>query len=119
MPLTILHVEDSRLVAETVRDALEAEGWKVETCADGYAALNRFASATRYDLLLLDYGLPNVNGVELAKYARKLPRYRAAPIIMLSAESVRDEAKAAGVNLFLRKPEDMGLLVEAVRRLIG
>jgi two-component system, chemotaxis family, chemotaxis protein CheY len=118
MALTILHVEDTRLVAEVVRDTLEAEGWMVETCGDGYAALNRLAASTRYDLLLLDYGLPNVNGVELAKYARKLPRYRDTPIIMLSAESVRNEAKRAGVNLFLRKPEDMSLLVEAVRRLI-
>lgn len=37
---------------------------------------------------------------------------------MLSADNVRGEAKAAGVNLFLRKPEDISLLVEAVRRLV-
>jgi DNA-binding response OmpR family regulator len=40
MNLTILHVEDSRLVVQAVKNTLEAqEGWRVEMCADGYAAL--------------------------------------------------------------------------------
>ena len=38
MPLTILHVEDHKVVADAFRDALEAEGWRVVTCADGAAA---------------------------------------------------------------------------------
>jgi two-component system chemotaxis response regulator CheY len=117
MNLTILHVEDSRVVAQAVRDTLEGEGWRVEMCADGYAALNRLASATRYHLLILDNGLPNVSGLELARYARKLPRYRKTPIIMFSASDLRDEARAAGVDLFLKKPDDTPKLVDAVRRL--
>ncbi len=40
MPLTILYVEDHRLVADTIKDALEAEGWRVVACVDGAAALN-------------------------------------------------------------------------------
>lgn len=117
--LTILHIEDDRVVAEAVKDTLEMEGWNVETCADGYAALNRLAGTAGYDLLLLDNGLPNVGGLELVRYARALPRYRGTPIIMLSADDLKDEAQAAGVDLFLRKPEDIGRLIEAVRRLIG
>ena len=48
MPLTILHVEDHKVVADAVRDALEAEGWRVVTCADGAAALNRLAGSAPY-----------------------------------------------------------------------
>jgi two-component system chemotaxis response regulator CheY len=118
MRLTILYVEDSRLVADAVRDALEAEGWRVEVCADGHAALNKLAGAIRCDLLLLDNGLPGVSGLELARYARNLPRYRHTPIIMLSADDLSDEARGAGVDLFLRKPDGVAGLVDGVRRLL-
>ncbi|MCA1613724.1 MAG: hypothetical protein LC800_06155 [Acidobacteria bacterium] len=43
MTLTILHIEDHKVVADAVRDTLQAEGWRVVTCADGAAALNRLA----------------------------------------------------------------------------
>src|SRR2546423_3116301 len=56
--VTILHVEDDRYVAEMMRDTLEAEGWKVETCADGAVALKRLAGEAHYDILLFDQDLP-------------------------------------------------------------
>jgi DNA-binding response OmpR family regulator len=118
MRLTILHVEDSRLVANAVRDTLEAEGWRVELCMDGNAALNELAGEVIYDLLLLDNGLPHVSGLELARYARGLRRYRRTPIIMLSASDCAAEAKRAGVDLFLKKPEGIWMLVESVKRLL-
>jgi two-component system chemotaxis response regulator CheY len=72
----------------------------------------------RYDLLLLDNELPNVNGLELARSARELPHRKETPIIMLSAsEGVRD-ALLAGANTFLRKPQDIGKIVETVARLL-
>jgi two-component system chemotaxis response regulator CheY len=117
MNLTILHVEDSRIIADAVRDLLEPQGWCVEPCADGYAVFNRLVGVVRYDLLILDNGLPNISGLELARYARQLPRYRKTPIIMFSADDLRDEAQSAGINLFLRKPDEVDKLVEAVRRL--
>jgi CheY-like chemotaxis protein len=118
MPLTILYVEDNRLVAEAVRDLLEREGWRVELCADGNTAMNRLAGGVRYDLLLLDNDLPGASGLELARYARNLPPYRSTPIIMLSADDHERDARRAGADLFLRKPDDIDALVEAIRRLI-
>jgi CheY-like chemotaxis protein len=118
MSLTILYVEDSRLIVSLVRDLLTREGSRVEVCADGNAALNRLAGAVRYDLLLLDNGLPHVSGMELVRYARRLPRYQQTPIIMLSAGEHEEEAKSAGVDLFLRKPDGIETLVESVKRLL-
>jgi two-component system chemotaxis response regulator CheY len=117
--LTILYVEDNLLVAANVKEALEAEGWRVEVCADGNAALNKLAGAIRCDLLLLDNGLPFVSGLELALYARRLPRYRHTPIIMLSADDLQDAARGAGVDLFLKKPDEIEGLIDAVRRLLS
>jgi CheY-like chemotaxis protein len=119
MSLTILFVEDNKLVADAVRDLLEGEGWRVEWYANGNTAMNRLAGGVAYDLLLFDHDLPGASGLELTRYARSLPVYRRTPIIMVSASDCRIAAGSAGVDLFLRKPDDMHALVDAVRRLIG
>jgi two-component system chemotaxis response regulator CheY len=118
MSLTILFVEDNRLVAQAVRDLLESEGWSVHSCLDGNAAMNRLAGGVQYDLLLFDNELPGATGLELTRYARRLPSYRNTPIIMVSATDCRVEARGAGVDLFLRKPDEIDRLVESVKRLL-
>jgi CheY-like chemotaxis protein len=118
MSLTILYVEDNRLVSAAVRDLLEGEGWRVEVCSDGNAAMNRLAGGVAYALLLFDNDLPGATGLELTRYARSLPRYRRTPIIMVSATDCRADARRAGVDLFLRKPDDIHALTESVKRLI-
>jgi two-component system chemotaxis response regulator CheY len=118
MSLTILYVEDHQLVAQAVRDLLESEGWRVELCSDGNAAMNKLAGGFRCDLLLFDNDLPGASGLELTRYARSLANYRSTPIIMVSATDCLAEARGAGVDLFLRKPDEIGELVNAVRRLL-
>lgn len=118
MPLTILYAEDHRLVAEAVKETLEAEGWRVVLCYDGGVALRRMASEASYALLIFDNHLPNVNGVELVRYARQLPHREHTPIVMLSASEIEEEARAAGVDAFLRKPDDVGLVVATIKELV-
>jgi two-component system chemotaxis response regulator CheY len=118
MSLTILYVEDHKLVADAVRDLLGSEGWRVVLCSDGNTAMNKLAGGFRCDLLLFDNDLPGASGIELTRYARSLPRYRTTPIIMISATDCRADARLAGVYLFLRKPDDIHALVEAVRKQI-
>jgi two-component system chemotaxis response regulator CheY len=118
-PVTILHAEDNYLVADAVRDTLKLEGWKVEVCKNGASAMNNLTGGTHYDLLIFDNDLPGATGLELIRYARRLPRYRQTPIIMLSAGDYRAEALHAGANVFLEKPEDINVLVETVQRLLG
>jgi DNA-binding response OmpR family regulator len=68
----ILLVEDNEMVAGAVRETLELNGWTVETCGNGIAALEGIAGDAHYDLLLLDYELPGVNGLKLVQRARHL-----------------------------------------------
>ena len=117
--VTILHVEDNKVVADALRDALESEGWKVESCADGAEARRKLAGGAPYDLLLLDNDLPGVSGLELARLARRLPHRRRTPIIMLSAGDCETEAWRAGVQAFLRKPNDVLRVADVVARLVG
>lgn len=114
----ILYAEDHRVVAHVVKETLEAEGWRVVLCYDGAVAVSRLASEIGYDLLLFDNHLPKVNRLELVRYARQFPHRRQTPIIMLSADYCEREARLAGVNEFLRKPKDIGKIVETIARLL-
>jgi CheY-like chemotaxis protein/tetratricopeptide (TPR) repeat protein len=117
--MVILHVEDNRQLAGAVKETLEEEGWRVETCADGVEALHQLAGETRYDLLLFDNELPGASGIELVRRARGLAHRGKTPIIMFSASDCEANARRAGVDVFLRKPQDIARLVETVARLLG
>jgi CheY-like chemotaxis protein len=118
MPLTILFAEDHETVRAAVVETLELEGWWVEACADGRAALARLEGGERFDVLLFDNELPGVGGLELARRARATARHGRTPIILISASDLRAEARGAGADLFLRKPQDVGLLVETIKGLV-
>lgn len=115
----ILHVEDDEMVAAMAKEMLEDKpGWQVETCADGHAALERISGDTPYELLLVDYDLPGLNGIELVHRARKLAHRARTPIIVLSATPVAAAAREAGADVFSQKPQDVTSLVETITRLL-
>ncbi len=118
-PLTILHVEDNRMVAEALRDTLEMEGWLVESLADGATALRLLESEIPYDVLIFDNDLPGMDGLELVSVARSLRHRQHIPIIMLSASDIERDARREGVNAFLRKPEEITLVTETIARLLA
>lgn len=116
--INILCVEDYQVVADAVKETLEELGWTVELCADGTEAMRKIESKARYHLLILDNQLPGHDGLELVRRARQLPHRRRTPIIMLSASDVKWDAWSAGVNAFLRKPQDIGRLTATVTHLL-
>jgi CheY-like chemotaxis protein len=98
---------------------LEEEGWRVEMCAGGFVASLLIKGEAHYDLLLLDNELPNVSGLELTRRAGTLAHRRHTPIIIISASECGSAARRAGADAFVRKPQDVGNLVEIVARLLG
>ena len=115
----ILHVEDDETISGMVKEMLEFEGWDIETCSDGTKALEKISGDANYDLLLIDYDLPGVNGLELVQRARQLARYSETPIVVLSASPLDAGAREAGADVFLQKPQDIGSFVETIMRLLG
>ena len=101
-----------------MKETLTELGWTVELCADGTEAMRKLESKARYHLLILDNQLPGHDGLEIARRARQLPHRRRTPIIMLSASNVEQDASRAGVDAFLRKPQDIGRLSATVMRLL-
>ena len=116
--IRILHVEDDETIAVLTREMLEAQGWYVETCSNGTAALQKIRSDARYDFLLLDYKLPDLNGLELVHRARTLAHRSKTLIAVISANSVEAEAREAGANVFLSKPQDLLSLPDTIKRLL-
>ena len=119
--LTILLVEDDQVVADAVKETLETKDWTVEICVDGNAALARITTNAHYDLLLVDWDLPGLNGLELVSRARKLAYRAHTPIFVLSATPLESAACEAGADVFLQKPQDVlpTSLVETITRLLG
>jgi len=117
-PINILYAEDFYPIKLIVKQTLELEGWRVEDCDDGLAALGKIESDEQYDLILLDDDLPGLSGIEVVARARTFEHRRHTPIVMLSASEHTPVAHAAGVDVFLEKPNGMKSLVETIKKLI-
>jgi CheY-like chemotaxis protein len=115
---TILYAEDHATVRLAVRDRLELEGWTVEACADGGSALAAMLGEASYDLLLFDNEMPGLSGLELTERARTLAHRRETPVVIISASEYEQEARRAGADLFLRKPDDITRIAERIARLL-
>lgn len=118
-PVSILHVEDHKVIADAVKDTLELNDWRVSVCHNGLLGLREIESRTPYDLFLVDNDLPGVSGLQLARRIREIPHRTDAPVVMLSATECSGEAYNAGVDVFLRKPEGLNVLVEIIARLLA
>lgn len=115
---SILFAEDNEAVRPALKETLELEGWRVEACADGRAALARLEGGECYDLLLFDDEMPGVSGLELTRRARGLAHRRRTPVVV-SASEVGARARRAGADAFLRKPDDVRRVAATVARLLA
>jgi two-component system phosphate regulon response regulator PhoB len=120
MGARILIVEDEEPLALLLRYNLEAEGYDVETIARGDEADTRLREAPP-DLVVLDWMLPGLSGIELCRRLRTRPEGKALPIIMLTArgeESERVRGLATGADDYMVKPFSVPELIARVRALL-
>ncbi|HVF55037.1 MAG TPA: response regulator [Pyrinomonadaceae bacterium] len=116
--IRILYAEDYDLVLFTVKQLLELEGWFVDICRDGVAAMKKIESEEPHDLIVLDADLPGVHGLELLRRARDLEHRRHTPILMFTSVDCKDEAADAGADAYLRKPGGIRELVQTIESLL-
>lgn len=105
-PPRLLFVEDDVTMQEVVREMLEAIGLDVEGVPDAESALDRLVLQS-YDLVVLDWMLPGMSGLELCREIRRHPKLAPLPVLFLTAKSSsRDlvDAFAAGADDFVAKP---------------
>ena len=116
----VLVVEDEAALATMLRYNLEKQGFRVDEAADGQEALNRIAE-TRPDLVLLDWMLPVLSGIEVCRQIRRRPDTRGLPVIMVTART-EDQDAVRGLNTgaddYITKPFSMDALLARMRALL-
>jgi two-component system phosphate regulon response regulator PhoB len=116
----VLVVEDEAALATMLRYNLEKQGFRVEEAADGQEALTRIAE-TQPDLVLLDWMLPALSGLEVCRQIRRRPATRDLPVIMVTART-EDQDAVRGLNTgaddYITKPFNTEALVARMRALL-
>lgn len=121
MKASVLIVEDEKHLADGLRFNLEAEGYRVETVADGETALANLtaADAPRFDVVILDVMLPGINGFTVASELRRAGQF--VPILMLTARGRAEDVLSgfeAGADDYLPKPFELAILLARLSGLL-
>jgi two-component system, chemotaxis family, chemotaxis protein CheY len=121
-PIRVLFVDDEPAVREIAALWLHAAGFDVVTAADGVSALRHF-DAARFDVVVTDIFMPEVDGIELIQDLRR--RRPELPVVAISGGGTyRDNsalivASSLGADAALLKPFDCGELVAVIRHAVG
>mgnify|MGYP001219620243 FL=1 len=120
MDPTVLIVEDEAAIVTMLRYNLEREGMQVVEAGDGDEALKILAE-THVDLVLLDWMLPVMSGIEVCRQIRRKPESRDLPVIMVTArgeEGDRIRGLDTGADDYVTKPFAIGELLARIRALL-
>jgi len=117
----ILAVDDSASMRQMVSFTLKGAGHNVTEASDGQEALS-LAESNKYDLVLSDVNMPNMDGITLTKQLRALSNFKFTPILMLTTEAGLDkkqDGKAAGATGWIVKPFNPEQLLATINKVIG
>lgn len=119
-PRSLLIIDDDETIRAALRRLFEAEGYKVITAADG-TQLSDVLDDSPIDLIILDIGLPWLNGYELAKLLKEHEDLRKIPLIFLSGKTSELDVKRGfevGADDYIKKPFDVEKMKKAVETLL-
>lgn len=117
----ILVVDDEVDIARLLVVRLKSSGYVVSSAPDGAAAWEAIQRDTP-DLVVSDVMMPPPNGFELCRKIKEDPRFKAIPVVLLSAKSMaadRDEGMGSGADLYLTKPYDRQELLAQISKLLN
>jgi two-component system chemotaxis response regulator CheY len=123
MTATILVADDSATMRMIVQATLTGAGWKVLAAGNGKDALALAQEQSEpVDLVVSDWNMPIMGGLDLIRGLRQVDRYQDVPVLVLTTEDDVESKTAArdlGVCGWLQKPVDPDLLVEMASELLG
>ncbi|MGD0723463.1 MAG: response regulator [Roseiarcus sp.] len=117
----VLLVDDSPTMLASMTSILKRAGFACETAATGEAAVERVNAGLAPSLVITDYHMPGMHGVDLIGKLRRLAATRFVPMLVLTTDSQpekRGAAKAAGATGWLVKPVDPAALLQVVKQLV-
>ncbi|MBI5637025.1 MAG: response regulator [Nitrospinae bacterium] len=119
--MRVLVIDDFATMRKIEKNILGQLGIKnVDEADDGSTALPKL-KANKYDVVLLDWNMPNMTGLELLKAMRAEDSLKTLPVIMVTAEALKDNVVAAaqaGVNDYVVKPFTAGTLEEKLKKVL-
>lgn len=118
---TILTVDDTASMRQMISFTLNDAGYEVAEAADGVEALEA-AKKSKFDAMLVDINMPNMDGITLLRELRAMPEYKFTPILMLtteSQESKRKEGKEAGATGWIVKPFNPEQLLNVIKNVLN
>jgi two-component system, OmpR family, alkaline phosphatase synthesis response regulator PhoP len=121
MEKRILIVDDDEMVRMALVELLRPEGYLLDEAESGKEALIKIGE-NKYDLMMFDMIMPEIDGIELCKRVRAMEQYKEIPIVFLTAKSrEQDKIKGleAGANLFLSKPISPEKLLTIISDTVG
>jgi two-component system chemotaxis response regulator CheY len=116
----ILSVDDSTSIRQMVNFTLGKAGYEVVEAVDGKDGLDK-AGAGKFDLIITDLNMPNMDGIQMMTAVRKLPGYTFTPILMLTTESQAEKKAAgrkAGATGWIVKPFNAEQLISVIQKLV-
>jgi DNA-binding response OmpR family regulator len=121
MAKNILIVEDDEQLSKVLYRQLEASGYKPVNAYDAESGL-KLARAKKPDLIILDIGLPGMDGKTLCKIIKNHPETAGIKIIMLTGDRLvgnMEDSFTSGAETYINKPYDFSLLLAHIEKLIG
>ena len=118
---TILLVEDNEMNRDMLSRRLQRKGFEIEMAVDGKSGVE-MGRAGKYDLILMDMSLPEIDGWEATRQLRAAPETAKVPIIALTAHAMagdREKALEAGCNDYDTKPIELPRLLSKIQALLG
>ncbi len=112
--MKILVIEDDFSIRETIREALEFEGYVVTTASNGAEGIGRIQREGAPELVLLDMFMPVMDGPKFLKFLREDIELSKIPVIAVSATANAEDA--VGVKEFVKKPIDLNRLLVLVNK---
>lgn len=121
MSKNILIVEDDEQMAKVLGRQLDACGYKTSNAYDGGEGL-KMARSDIPDLIIMDIGLPTMDGKMLCRLVKRYPETSAIKVIMLTGDHMMGEMEdsfSAGADIYMNKPYDLTQLLSNIEKLIG
>lgn len=117
MTKKILIIEDNEAIATALNEVLSDSGYEIEVACNGKEGLDHLINRALPDLIILDLFMPMMNGFEFRLRQMKIPYLSNIPIIVMSADAcVRNRCKQMHIDHFLKKPFELGDLLEIVEQ---
>lgn len=121
-PLRVLCVDDDKIIQFTTQRAFVICGFVTDMAYDGVQAIDLVRNAfQKYDFILMDIHMPNMDGIEATKVIRTIRTYENVPIFALTGDMTMEsklKVVSAGMNEYFPKPVDMDMVLEAMKTYI-